>query len=186
MESTHVFCSKYEPRIFEDVGLGQDVSNIIQPVIEEMGFRIVQVSLLEERNLILQILVERDNGTMTLCDCEEVSKAISPILDVENIIEEHYQLEISSPGINRPMVRKSDFERWNGHIIACEVSSSSGDKKKLVGKIIGKSDLDFFLEKKEEDLKDAGVSQIAVSFDSLLSAKLVITDELLCASLNRK
>ncbi|XCE53858.1 ribosome maturation factor RimP [Candidatus Liberibacter asiaticus] len=184
MESTHFLHSKYEPRIFGDMGLAGDISSVIQPVIEEMSFRSVQISLLEEKNLLLQIFVERDDGNMTLRDCEELSQAISPILDVENIIEGHYRLEVSSPGIDRPMVRKSDFLRWNGHVVACEIVLSSGDKQKLIGKIMGTSETGFFLEKEKRGEKDMNELQIAISFESLLSARLIVTDELLRASLN--
>ncbi|MEG8099078.1 ribosome maturation factor RimP [Candidatus Liberibacter brunswickensis] len=184
MESTHVLYNKYEPRLFEEVGLACDISNLIKPIVEEMGFRIVQVSLLEGKNIVLQILLERDDGSITLRDCEELSKAIFPIIDIENIIDGHYKVEISSPGIDRPMVRKSDFIRWNGYVMECEVRSSSGDKQKFVGKIIGNNEVEFFLEKEKIKGEDADELHIAISFASLISARLVITDELIRASLN--
>ncbi|AKK20130.1 ribosome maturation factor RimP [Candidatus Liberibacter africanus] len=181
MESADVFYSKYESRIFGDVGLGRDISALIQPIVEEMGFRIVQVSLVGEKKLSLQIFVERDDGSMTLRDCEELSRALSPIIEVENIIEGQYQLEVSSPGIDRPMVRKSDFLRWNDHVVSCEIMSDSGEKKKLIGKIVGINEDVFFLDKEGKNTDEL---QIAVPFDSLLSARLVVTDKLLGASLN--
>ncbi|MBL0848723.1 MAG: ribosome maturation factor RimP [Candidatus Liberibacter ctenarytainae] len=186
MESAHLFCSKYEPRIFDDMGLSKSISNLIQPIVEEMGFRIVQVSFLQEGNSLLRILVERDDANMTLRDCEKLSKAISPIIDVENIIEEQYTLEVSSPGVDRPMVRKSDFVRWNNHVVECEFMAASGDKEKVVGKILEASDTGFFMEKKRRKGMEVENSRIAISFDSLLAANLVIVDDLLRRSLVKK
>ncbi|MBY7649091.1 MAG: ribosome maturation factor RimP [Candidatus Liberibacter europaeus] len=183
MESTRVFCSKYEPRLFKDEGLCLGISDVIQPVIEEMGFKIIRISLQGKDSLLLQVLVERDDGTMTLHDCEGVSRAISPILDVENLIDKRYTLEVSSPGVDRPMVRKSDFIRWVSHVVECEIVSSSGDREKLIGKILETSDTGFFLEVKKKGIKGVGLSRVAISFNSLLAAKLVVTKELLRATL---
>ncbi|AHA27545.1 ribosome maturation factor RimP [Candidatus Liberibacter americanus] len=183
MVGTHVFCSKYESRLFKDIGLDQSVSDIIQPVVEEMGFKIVQVSLSGKGVPVLQILVDRDDGIVTLCDCEKLSKAISPILDVENLVDGHYTLEVSSPGVDRPMVRKSDFVRWLNHVVKCEFIAPSGDREKLVGKILETSDNCFFLEISRKGSKEIELSKVEIPFDSLLAAKLVITDELLRVSL---
>ena len=90
-----------------------------------MGFRLVRVRLSGQNGLTLQIMAEREDGTMTVEDCEEVSRAVSPALDVEDPVEKAYHLEVSSPGIDRPLVRKSDFVAWTGHQVKMETRSWS-------------------------------------------------------------
>jgi ribosome maturation factor RimP len=101
-----------------------------------MGFRLVRVRMSGQNGLTLQVMTERNDGTMTVEDCEEVSKAISPVLDVEDPIDKAYHLEVSSPGIDRPMVRRSDFIRWQGHLVKCETSVMVDGRKRFRGKIV--------------------------------------------------
>ena len=101
-----------------------------------IGFRLVRVRLSGQNGLTLQIMAERQDGTMTVEDCEEVSRAISPVLDVEDPIDKAYHLEVSSPGIDRPLVRKSDFARWLGHLVKCETSILVANRKRFRGKIV--------------------------------------------------
>jgi ribosome maturation factor RimP len=98
-----------DDRIIRESGIDARIASIVQPVLRGVGFRLVRVRLSGQHGLTLQIMAERDDGTMTVEDCEEVSRAVSPALDVEDPIEKAYHLEVSSPGIDRPLVRKSDF-----------------------------------------------------------------------------
>src|SRR5690606_26749040 len=107
----------------------------VQPVLRGVGFRLVRVRLSGQHGLTLQIMAERDDGTMTVEDCEEVSRAVSPALDVEDPIEKAYHLEVSSPGIDRPLVRKSDFSDWAGHLVKLETSVLVSERKRFRGKI---------------------------------------------------
>jgi len=109
-----------EPRLIVETGLDLRVAEIIEPVIAAMDFRLVRVRMLNQNGATLQIMAERNDGTMDVEGCEAVSVAISPVLDVEDPIDREYHLEVSSPGIDRPMVRKSDFTRWQGDIVQCE------------------------------------------------------------------
>jgi ribosome maturation factor RimP len=96
-----------EPRIVTETGIDARVAAIVEPVLESIGFRLVRVHLSGQNGLTLQIMAERNDGSMTVEDCEEVSRALSPVLDVEDPIDKAYHLEISSPGIDRPLVRKA-------------------------------------------------------------------------------
>ena len=99
--------SEGDDRIIRESGIDARIALIVQPVLRGIGFRLVRVHLSGQNGLTLQIMAEREDGTMTVEDCEEVSRAVSPALDVDDPIEKAYHLEVSSPGIDRPLVRKS-------------------------------------------------------------------------------
>src|SRR3954471_2241486 len=101
-----------EPRLITETGIDARVAAIIEPVINGMGYQLVRVKLSGQNGLTLQIMAERPDSSMTVNYFEAVSTAISPVLDVEYPIDKAYHLEMSSPGIDRPMVRRSDFYRW--------------------------------------------------------------------------
>src|SRR5262249_56102597 len=103
-------------------GLSGGGAMIAEPVIEQLGYRLVRVRVSGAEGCTVQIMAERLDGTMTVEDCEAVSRALSPVLDVADPIDRAYRLEISSPGIDRPLVRKSDFERYAGHVAKIETA----------------------------------------------------------------
>ena len=166
-----------EPRIIQDTGLDQKVADIIEPVLASMDFRLVRVRLLNQNGTTLQIMCERNDGTMTVQDCEAVSTAISPVLDVEDPIDKAYHLEVSSPGIDRPMVRKSDFVRWSGHIVKCETSIIVENRKRFKGKITAVTEDGFVLER--DQIAYGEEPTVNIPFSVLADAKLVLTDELI-------
>ena len=166
-----------EPRIIQDTGLDQKVADIIEPVLASMDFRLVRVRLLNQNGTTLQIMCERNDGTMTVQDCEAVSTAISPVLDVEDPIDKAYHLEVSSPGIDRPMVRKSDFVRWSGHIVKCETSIIVENRKRFKGKITAVTEDGFVLER--DQIAYGEEPTVDIPFSVLADAKLVLTDELI-------
>ena len=129
-----------EARIITETGLDRRIAEIIEPVLVAMDFKLVRVRMMNQNGMTLQIMAERTDGTMTVEDCEAVSMAISPVLDVEDPVDKAYHLEVSSPGIDRPMVRKSDFTRWNGHLVKCETSILIDNRKRFRGKIAGIGD----------------------------------------------
>ena len=111
---------------------------IVEPVLEGLGFRLVRVRISGMAGCTVQIMAERPDGTMTIEDCEAVSRALSPVLDVADPIDRAYRLEISSPGIDRPLVRRSDFERYAGHLVKIEMvvslsTAASGSAAYLLG-----------------------------------------------------
>lgn len=131
--------------------------------------------------LTLQIMAERADGTMTVEDCEDVSRMISPLLDVEDPIDRAYHLEISSPGIDRPLVRMSDFARWRGHIAKIETSVMVDGRKRFRGTITGMTQDAVTIEADKAKLGEAMVADIP--FDAVSEARLILTDELIRAAL---
>ncbi|CCM77980.1 ribosome maturation factor RimP [Rhizobium mesoamericanum] len=169
--------NELEPRLITETGLDQRLADIIEPVLVDLGFRLTRVRMLNQNGATLQIMAERNDGTMTVEDCEAVSMAISPVLDVEDPIDREYHLEVSSPGIDRPLVRKSDFTRWQGHLLKCETSIMIGNRKRFRGKIV-ESDADGFTL--ERDQVAYGEEQkVVIPFTALSDAKLILTDDLI-------
>ena len=165
-----------EPRLITETGVDQRIAEIIEPIIVGMGFRLVRVRLMNQNGLTLQIMAERNDGTMTVQDCEALSQAISPALDVDDPVEKAYHLEMSSPGIDRPMVRKSDFTNWLGHIVKLETSILVDDRKRFKGKIV-EVDADGFTI--ERDAAYGEEPRVTIPFSTLADARLVLTDDLI-------
>jgi ribosome maturation factor RimP len=166
-----------EARIIIETGLDRRIAEIIEPVLVAMGFKLVRTRLMNQNGLTLQVMAERNDGTMTVADCEEVSMAISPVLDVEDPVDKAYHLEVSSPGIDRPMVRKSDFERWNGHIVKCETSILIDNRKRFRGKITEVDGEGFTLER--DQVAYGEEPRVKIPFNALSEAKLILTDDLI-------
>ncbi|MBP0440531.1 ribosome maturation factor RimP [Tianweitania sediminis] len=172
-----------DDRLIRETGTDARVAAIIIPILNDMGFRLVRVRLFGQNGLTLQIMAERVDGTMTVEDCEEVSRAISPALDVEDPVEKAYHLEVSSPGIDRPLVRASDFAAAVGHLVKVETSVMVGDKKRFKGKISAADDTGFDLER---DLSSYGDEPLVrIPFDVLADARLVLTDALIRDALSK-
>lgn len=166
-----------EPRLITENGIDARVAAIIEPTINEMGYQLVRVKLSSQNGMTLQIMAERPDGIMTVNDCEKLSTAISPVLDVEDPIDKAYHLEVSSPGIDRPMVRKSDFTKWTGHIVKFETSVMVEGRKRFRGTIKSVSEDAFVLDReaagKDED------PLVTIPFNTLAEARLILTDELI-------
>lgn len=166
-----------EPRLVVETGLDRRLAEIIEPVLVTMGFKLVRVRLMNQNGLTLQVMAERLDGTMTVEDCEEVSMAISPVLDVDDPVDKAYHLEVSSPGIDRPMVRKSDFERWLGHLVKCETSILVDNRKRFRGKIVGVDADGFTIER--DQVAYGEEPRATIPFNALAEAKLILTDDLI-------
>src|SRR5690606_13655385 len=172
-----------DDRIIRETGLEARVAGIVMPVLDALGYRLVRVKLSAQDGLTLQIMAERPDGTMTVDDCEEVSRAVSPVLDVEDPIDGAYQLEISSPGIDRPLVRVADFTAAIGHLARIDASVLLGGRRRLRGELretkaeAVKLELDKAAEG-EEPLVD-------IPLDAIGEAKLVLTDALIREALKK-
>lgn len=147
-------------------------------MLDSMGFRLVRVKL---SGTTLQIMAERPDGTFSIDDCEKFSRAISPMLDVADIVSTRYQLEISSPGIDRPLVRHEDFERWAGHEAKIEMAVPVAGRKRFKGTLEGAADgeVRLFIENPEGGKEPL---LIGVPFADIGEAKLTLTDELIEAA----
>ncbi|MBB4293355.1 ribosome maturation factor RimP [Rhizobium leguminosarum] len=166
-----------EPRLITETGLDQRLADIIEPVLVGLGFRLIRVRMLNQNGATMQVMAERNDGTMTVQDCEEVSMAISPVLDVEDPVDKEYHLEVSSPGIDRPMVRKSDFVRWQGHLVKCETSILIDNRKRFRGKIVEAGADGFTLER--DQVAYGEEQKVTIPFTALSDAKLILTDDLI-------
>lgn len=169
--------NEFEPRLITETGLDQRLADIIEPVLVGIGFRLIRVRMLNQNGATMQVMAERNDGTMSVQDCEEVSMAISPVLDVEDPIDKEYHLEVSSPGIDRPMVRKSDFVRWQGHLVKCETSILIDNRKRFRGKIVEAGADGFTLER--DQVAYGEEQKVTIPFTALSDAKLILTDDLI-------
>lgn len=172
-----------EKRFFQETGVAARVAAIIEPAIEDLGFRLVRVKVTGTNGCTVQIMAERPDGTMSVDDCEEVSKTISPVLDVEDPISTAYYLEVSSPGIDRPLVRASDFDRWASHDTKIELELPLNGRKRFRGFIRGTEGSEALIEL--PDVKDGEDSMVKIPLASIRDAHLVLTDELIRESLRR-
>lgn len=172
-----------DDRLIRETGMEGRVAQIIVPTMQSIGFQLVRVHLSGQNGYTLQIMAERADGTMTVEDCEELSKAISPILDVEDPIGRAYHLEISSPGIDRQLVRKSDFTRWGGYTMKLETVVLVNGKKRFKGKLIDGDADGFTLEAEKaaygEDMR------LRIEYGNVADARLIMTDELIREALRR-
>src|SRR5476649_229658 len=126
-----------EPRLIVEPGLPARVAAIAEPVIESLGYRLVRVKVSASEGCTVQIMAEQPDGSMTVEDCEAISRALSPLLDASDPVDRAYRLEISSPGIDRPLVRKSDFDRYAGHLVKIETEIPIDGRKRFRGLMIG-------------------------------------------------
>lgn len=148
---------------------------LVAPTIEDLGFELVRLRLMGGKRAVLQIMAERPDGGIEVDDCARISRAVSALLDVEDPISGEYTLEVSSPGIDRPLTRLKDFETWAGYEARLETSELIDGRRRFKGELAGVQDGEVLLEIPE------GV--IGLAFDLLSDAKLVLTDALIAESL---
>ncbi|CTQ61209.1 MAG: ribosome maturation factor RimP [Roseibium album] len=173
--------SAHEPRIVTEQGLDARVAAIVEPVIEDLGFRLVRTKISAANGCTLQIMAERPDGTMTVEDCESVSRAVSPALDVEDPINRAYHLEVSSPGIDRPLVRAGDFDRWSGHELKVEMAVMLDGRKRFRGTLLGAAA--GAAKVRLPDAREGEDETVSLPLENIGEAKLVLTDELITAAL---
>ncbi len=173
-----------EPRLIVEPGLSARVATIVEPVIEQLGYRLVRVRVSGAEGCTVQIMAERPNGSMTVEDCEAVSRALSPVLDVADPIDRAYRLEISSPGIDRPLVRKSDFERYAGHIARIETAMPIRGRKRFRGTLMGTEGEAARIRR--DDAAEGEEAEILLAIEEMSEAKLVLTDDLVAEALRRE
>ena len=166
-----------EPRFVSDKGAAARVGHAAIPVLADLGYRLVRVKISTGSPAILQIMAERPDGTMGIDDCEAVSKALSPVLDLDDPITGAYRLEISSPGIDRPLVRRSDLDRARGHEARLELAVPVDGRKRFRGIIEGTSDGRLSLRRL--DAKPDETSTVDLTIADIGEARLVLTDALI-------
>jgi ribosome maturation factor RimP len=166
-----------EKRYVKETGLEARISRIVEPVANDLGYSLVRVKVTQDNGCTLQIMAEDKNGRFTITDCERLSKDLSPVLDVEDPIDREYHLEVSSPGIDRPLVRARDYRTYIGHEAKVELADAIEGRKRFRGEIVAATGdtVTIHLPDAPKDTDPNHVLPLA----SIAEAKLVMTDKLL-------
>lgn len=172
-----------EPRLVVEPGMAARVAAVAGPVLEGMGYRLVRIRVSGEAGCTVQIMAERPDGTMLIEDCEAISKALSPVMDVADPIQRAYRLEISSPGIDRPLVRRTDFERYTGHLVKIDMAVPHDGRKRFRGILQGVEGAGIRLIR--DDVREGQDRDVLLTMEDISDARLVLTDELIAESMRR-
>lgn len=166
-----------EKRYVKETGLEQRIAHIVEPVANDLGYALVRVKVTQENGCTLQIMAEDASGRFTIADCERLSKDLSPVLDVEDPIDREYHLEVSSPGIDRPLVRARDYRTYIGHEAKIELADPIDGRKRFRGLIAEVTD-DTVAITLPDVPKDSDPKHV-LPLAAVAEAKLVMTDSLL-------
>jgi ribosome maturation factor RimP len=172
-----------EPRLITEPGRAARVAALVEPVLAELGYRLVRVRVSGLAGCTVQIMAERPDGSMAIEDCETASRALSPVLDAADPIESSYRLEISSPGIDRPLVRRSDFDRYAGHVAQVEMLAPIDGRRRFRGELGGSEGECVRL--RCADAASSEGADVLLRIDDMMEARLVLTDALVSESLRR-
>lgn len=173
--------SKRNQRFSRETGVAAGLADLIDPVLDDMGFRLVRVNVSKRDGGTVQIMADRAGGTITVDDCASISRRISPLLDAHDPLEGRYFLEVSSPGIDRILVRPSDFEDWAGYEARIELQEMIDGRKRFRGILEGFEDGEVRIAVALNEKEPPQVLGLPVGL--IHDAKLVLTDELIRASL---
>ncbi len=183
MDDTVDTAETTEPRLLTEQGVGARIAAIAAPVLEGLGYRLVRVRVSGLSGCTVQIMAERPDGTMTIDDCEAVSRALSPVFDVEDPIDRAYRLEISSPGIDRPLVRRSDFARYAGHVVKVEMAMPIDGRRRFRGVLLGVEGDAARIRR--DDAGPGEAADVVLPIEEMTEARLVLTDALVAELLKR-
>jgi ribosome maturation factor RimP len=183
MGDTAGTAAETERRLIAEQGTAARVAAIAEPVLEGLGYRLVRVRVSGLAGCTVQIMAERPDGTMTIDDCETVSRALSPVLDVEDPVERAYRLEVSSPGIDRPLVRRSDFDRYAGHVVKVEMAAPIDGRRRFRGVLLGAEGEAALIRR--DDVAADQAADVRLPIEEMAEARLVLTDALVAESLRR-
>jgi ribosome maturation factor RimP len=174
-----------EPRLVVETGVAGRIAHVVGPPLRDLGFRLVRVKISAAQGTTIQIMAERPDGSMSVEDCEKASMAVSPVLDLEDPFAQAYRLEMSSPGLDRPLVRISDFRRALGHEARVEMSIAHERRKRFRGVIEGiiGEGREACLKLGRTDAKEGEEADVLLRLDDIGEARLVLTDALIRAAL---
>jgi ribosome maturation factor RimP len=173
----------HERRLIAEQGIAARVAALAEPVLETLGLRLVRVRVSGTAGCTVQIMAERPDGSMLIEDCEAASRALSPVFDEADPVEQAYRLEVSSPGIDRPLVRRSDFDRYAGHLVKIEMATLYDGRKRFRGVLLGTEG--NFARLRRDDVAADEDAAAALPIDDMAEARLVLTDALIAESLRR-
>ncbi len=165
-------------RLTRETGLEARIALIVEPIVTDLGYELVRVKVTSQNGMTLQIMAERPDGTMAVEDCEAISRNVSPALDVDDPIGRAYHLEVSSPGIDRPLTRAKDFALWAGHEAKVEMETAHNGRKRFRGILLGVRDGTAGIRLP----KGSDPNEVWLPLDDIGEAKLVLTDELIEAA----
>ena len=170
-----------EPRLVVETGIAGRIAHVVAPPLHDLGFRLVRVKISGAQGTTIQIMAERPDGSMSIDDCEMASMAVSPILDLEDPFAQAYRLEMSSPGLDRPLVRVSDFQRALGYEARIEMSVAHDRRKRFRGVIEGVigERVEACLKLARTDAKEGEAADVLLRLDDIGEARLVLTDALI-------
>ena len=172
-----------EPRLIVEQGVAARLATIAEPVVAGLGFRLVRVRVSGLSGCTIQIMAERADGSMTIDDCEAISRTLSPVLDVADPVAEAYRLEVSSPGIDRPLVRRSDFERFAGHLVKVDMAIAAHGRRRFRGVLLGAQGDAAHLRR--DDAAAGEASDVLLRIADMADTRLMLTDALVAESLRR-
>lgn len=171
-----------DARFIHETGLAAKIAGVVEPVLQGLGFRLVRVQVSGRDGNTVQVMLERPAANVTIEDCEAVSRELSPVLDAYDPVSGSYRLEVSSPGIDRPLVRPSDFTEWRGYEAKIELKQPVSGRKRFRGALEGYEAGEVRLAC---ELPEAGRQVLGFPLNLVSDAKLVLTDELVREALRR-
>jgi ribosome maturation factor RimP len=183
MNQTTPAIAAAEPRLIVEPGLSARIASIVEPVLEGLGYRLVRVRISGSDGCTVQVMAERPDGSMTIEDCETCSRALSPVLDSSDPVDRAYRLELSSPGLDRPLVRRSDFDRYAGHFVRIEMAVAIDGRKRFRGQLLGTEGQQARLQR--DDAPEGEHADVLLPIEDMAEAKLVLTDDLIAEALRR-
>lgn len=172
-----------DERLIRESGVAARVAAVVEPVLQGLGYRLVRATVSGRNGCTVQVMAERPDGTMTVDDCEAVSHAISPALDVADPVRSAYHLEVSSPGIDRPLVRLEDFSRWAGHVAKIAMETPLDGRKRFRGTLLGVEGEAARLIR--DDALPGEEAEVRLPVANMAEAHLVLTDALIDEALRR-
>ena len=171
-----------EARFIHETGLAAQLAALAEPVLNDLGFRLVRVTISGRNGTTVQIMAERPDGTITVEECAEISRNLSPLFDAHDPLPGQYALEVSSPGIDRPLARVSDFETWAGYQAKVELKQPVSGRRRFRGVLEGVENGEVRIE---VDVAELGRQVVGLPVELIAEARLVLTDDLIRESLRR-
>jgi ribosome maturation factor RimP len=172
----------FDMRFISETGVAADIAALVEPMLDQLGFRLVRVAISGRDGTTVQIMAERPDGTISVEDCALVSRNLSPLMDAHDPIAGQYTLEVSSPGIDRPLMRPSDFVKWSGHVAKIQLKEAVSGRKRFRGVLDGVENGEVRME---TDLGEAGLQTVGLPIALISEARLVLTEELIRETLRR-
>ncbi len=170
-------------RFVRETGPAEKIAALVEPVLEDMGFRLVRAMVSRRDGGTIQIMADKAGGTINVDDCASISRRLSPLFDANDPVEGRYFLEVSSPGIDRILVRPSDFEDWAGFEARVETTDLIDGRRRFRGIVEGYEDGEMRLQVQLDGTSEP--QTIGLPVELIQEAKLVLTDELIRASLTK-